>query len=120
MSACPLCGGTGRWVFWALGRSAARPHTNTSGLVNIACPRCVPREEETMTDTTRKQVHDLLDRVIDSDPAKMGCFRLDYFSCGEQIGLKVEMAFQEQEFKERCTLDAFPAVVGRALEATAS
>ena len=28
MSACPLCGGTGRWVFWALGRSAALAFLN--------------------------------------------------------------------------------------------
>lgn len=73
-----------------------------------------------MTDTTRRQLHVLLDRAIDADPKKMPAFRFDFFALGAEAAVFVENINGVGVFKERCVLSAFPAAVTHALEATAS
>ena len=69
-----------------------------------------------MTDTTRKQIHDLLDRVLDADPSPWPKFWLTRRADGStDMKVKIGSTSIEQVYGG----DDAGAAVTRALEATA-
>ena len=70
-----------------------------------------------MTDMTRTQIHDLLDRVLDADPSPWPKFWLTRRTDG---GMSIDVKVGSVDIKQEFDAGGEGEAVTRALEATAS